>query len=149
MRHEEIDRLVTQVDAAIVAAAGRLADLKLRVSSVELSVKIAFTKKAGGKLDLTVVKLGSSVASSDISTITVSFKPKSIITASSVDDHFVDALEIVQRALEELDGRFDFTSAKVKMAFELSVEGKISVLVGGEASHAVTHNACLTLVAVD
>lgn len=148
MIHDEIDDLISQVDQAINAAAGRLADMKLRVSQAELSVKIQFDKKAGGEIDLKVVKLGAGVSSSDTSTITVSFKPKSVATAAALESEFISALEIIQRALGELDGKFDFTSAKVGIAFEVSVDGKISVIVGGEGSHSVTHTATLMLDAI-
>ena len=148
MIYDDIEDLISQVDQAIIAAAGRLADMKLRVSQVELSVKVQFDKKVGGEIDLKVIKLGTVISSSDISTITVAFKPKSVVTAAAFEDEFISALEVVQRALGELDGKFDFTSAKVEIVFEVSADGKISIIVGGEGSHSVTHTATLTLDAV-
>jgi hypothetical protein len=148
MIYDEIDDLASGVDQAIVAAAGRLADMKLRVGTVELSVKVQFKKKVEGGIDLKIVKVGTGWSSSDTSTITVSFKPKTVVPAAALDDELIDALEVVQRALGQLDGKFEFSSATVEIGLEVAADGKVSVVVGGEASHTVTHVAKLILESV-
>ncbi len=145
MNYDDIESLISGVDQSITAATARLSELNLKVSKVDLSVKILFNKEANGEIDFKIIKLGANVSSEKISTIMVSFEPKSVVPASTFEEEFINAIEVVNRSLGKMDEKFNFSSAKIEITFELTVDGRISVVVGGSRKHVIAHTAILTL----
>lgn len=143
----ELDELIRDLQAAITAATGRLGAVGLRVDEVEVDVKTALTRRAGGELDLKVVKLGGGLGSERAVTVSVAFKPSPVTTAAGVEGEVIDALEVIEGAVAAIGDRFALSTAVVELDFATTTDGKLAVVVAGEASRTETHTARLKLAA--
>jgi hypothetical protein len=142
---DDVQRLLSDLEAAVIAATGRIGGMGLRVEEVEVDVQTTLSRKAGGEIDFKVVKLGGGIGSESVHTVTVTFVPSSAAPAAGLDDDVVDALEVIERAMNAISERFSLSSAVVDISFTTSADGKISVVIGGEATKGETHVARLKL----
>jgi hypothetical protein len=138
---DDVRAVLAMLQAALTQAAGRIGELGMRVDALGVDLKTQFKKKASGELDLRLVKIGGGGSEEQVSTISLTMEPTEVVSASHVDDELAEALTVIEAALATLEADFALTAATVEVAFATHVDGKISVVFGGEVSRERTHIA--------
>jgi hypothetical protein len=62
-------------DLLLASESGEGSDMRFRISSIDLSLQVAATKAAGGKIGWTVLGLGASYESATTQTLTLTLEP--------------------------------------------------------------------------
>jgi hypothetical protein len=149
--------LVRQVKAAIRHAEDRNPDKKLTVTQVDLEIKATFKKQIGadGKVSWFPVPIDLSAhhGSSEVQTISLCFIPAKFgaVLMGTVADELADAIESIRVALEEAaqsNPPFTLKDASVSLELGTTSDGKVQVIVGGEADSENTHTVKLTLAPI-
>jgi hypothetical protein len=144
----EIEKVLADLQAAIAEASGQIGDIGLKISEVEVDIKTTLHRRGGAEFDLKVVEFGGGVASEHVRTVSVIFAPEEAVPAAGFEQEIVGALKVIETAISSLEQRFSLSSAVAEIAFTTTVDGKISLVVGGEASRAETHTAKLKLTPI-
>lgn len=145
----DVDRFLSQLDAAITTATGRLGSMSMRVAKVRVTFKTVLDKNVEGKLDLRIVSFDAAGGTQHASEVTVEFVPRGLVPAGGIEGELIDGLETVAAAVDALAERFDVRDASVDLAFTTTAEGTVRLIVGGGVSHADTHKATVTLEPVE
>lgn len=141
---EEVRAVIRDLQAAVAQSTGRIGELGMRVTELGVDLETVLEKKASGEIDLKLVKLGGGGGVKDTTTISLTMEPSDAVGAAYVDDELTNALAVIEAAIAVLDADYVLSEATVEVAFETTMEGKISLVLGGEASRAKTHTAKVT-----
>ena len=140
----EVRAVIRDLQAAVAQSTGRIGELNLHVTELGVDLQTVLEKKASGEIDLKLVKLGGGSGVKDTSTISLTMEPSEAVSAAHVDDELTNALAVIEAAIAVLDAEYVLSEATVEIAFETTMEGKISLVLGGEASRAVAHTVKVT-----
>jgi hypothetical protein len=143
---DDARELIASLQAALVQASGRISELGMRVEELGLELKTVFERKASGELDLKLVKLGGGSSLEKASTISITMEPTDLVSAAQIDDELSEALTVIEAALAALHDDFSLADAAVGISFATQVDGKITVILGGELSRELTHVARIKFV---
>lgn len=138
---DEARTIIVALQAALVQSTGRMRELGMRVTELGVDLTTTFERKASGEIDLKLVKVGAAGSVKDASTISLTMEPTDTVSASKIEDELTEALAVIEGAIATLDADFVLTGATVEVAFETTVDGKISLVLGGAASRERTHVA--------
>jgi hypothetical protein len=142
----DVEEFVRELNAAMVAAEGRIRGANLKISEVSVQIKVEVGRKIGGEIQIfKVVKIGAAVKKEDLSTVTVTFvpDPAKAIEDFAIDDSLLAALETIEAVVSGMDQQLKMSSATVEIGVGRTPEGKLQIFVGGELSRTDTHVATL------
>lgn len=141
---DEVRTVITQLQAALAQSSGRFSGLGLRVTELGVDLITTLERSASGEIDLKLIKIGGSGSIKDTSTLSLTMEPADVVSAAVMQDELSEALTVIEAAIAALDADFVLTEATVKVAFETTMDGRISLVVGGSASRERSHVARVT-----
>lgn len=147
----EVVELVGQVKAAVRGAA--LADpaTPLEITQVRLDVRVTVQREAGGGVTVKVLDIGSTIASNDVQTISLTLDPLDMEDEASdpaADGELAEAVRVIRSAVAEAwsaPPRFALKEASVTLAMGRTKQGKLKLFVGAGARSETIHTVLLTL----
>lgn len=144
--------LLKDVKKAIQRAQEQLDQHNIEISKLDIEIKTAFTKSAGGKLKLSVIplELSGNYTTTDVQTLSLSLLPREspVELLGGVQDELTHAIELINSTVEEAltsEPVFDLSSAMINLNFGVTKNGKISVIAGTKGGRERTHTVKLTL----
>ena len=160
-----IDELVAVVKNAIIIAgmSSTDADRDLRVTSIQLILKVVATVGTGGGLDFRVpfigmqLKIGGSVTRLDIHTIDIALVPPDLSERHEIRDQpietvLVKAIETIRRVISRAaagDDPFVLKSGTVDLCFAITEDGSITLGINGELKNEVAQTLRISLHEAD
>ena len=141
---DEVRTVIAQLQAAVAQSAGRTTALGMRITELGVDLSTTMERSASGEIDLKLVKVGGGGSVRDASTVSLTMEPSDTVSASTIEDELTEALTVIEAAIAALDAEFVLTGATVEVAFEATVNGGISLVIGGAASRERSHVARVT-----
>jgi hypothetical protein len=131
----------------------------LRVSSVQLTLRVMATRTVGGGLNLRVpvigaeIRVGAKVTTQDTHTIDIKLVPPELAPARAVRggdvaNALVAAIATIRETMASAAGGDDpwvLSESSVDISFVVTKSGSISLGAEGELTGEVTHRLCLGL----
>jgi hypothetical protein len=125
----------------------------LRVSSVQLTLRVMATRTVGGGLNLRVPVIGAKVTTQDTHTIDIKLVPPELAPARAVRggdvaNALVAAIATIRETMASAAGGDDpwvLSESSVDISFVVTKSGSISLGAEGELTGEVTHRLCLGL----
>lgn len=139
--------VVRQIKSALIVAGLFEDNSPLEVTKVELEIKTALTKAAGGRLNVSVLTAGAQVTSNNVQTIHMTLTPEAAggdMVLVPLKHQFVRAFQALRDAIFEaadVAPPFTLEEGVVTLEFFRTTQGTLSVVVSADRSSEATHKA--------
>ena len=141
----DIASVVSEIETAVAAVSDSIAKLHLKVAEVEAEIKTVLDATVSVEFEFKPITIGGSVEFETADTVCLTFAPRPLRDDDTLSKEMQKAVEAIGRGIEALAASYEMKEASIEIAFGITLDGTIKIIVGGELSRERCHTARLKL----